>query len=74
MLYYVKSEILFQDLSIDVEGKKFIDTSELEHKKNDEKKELVFDFVGAKETGKETIITLRVTYSQMVGKLKRMNY
>ncbi len=70
MLYYVKSEILFQDLSIDVEGKKFIDTSELEHKKNDEKKELVFDFVGAKETGKETIITLRVTYSQNGRKTK----
>jgi len=68
MLYYVKSEILFQDLDVEVNGRKyFIDTSDLEHSKNDEKKELVFIY---SETDSSNKINLKVTYSQRGSKTK----
>jgi len=43
MLYYVKSDKIFKDLEIEIEGKKFaFDVSNMEGKKANEKKELVY--------------------------------
>lgn len=44
MLYYVKSDKIFKDLEIDIEGKKYIfDVSNMEGKKANEKKSLVYE-------------------------------
>ncbi|QQY79705.1 adenine specific DNA methylase Mod [Keratinibaculum paraultunense] len=43
MLYYVKTDILYQDIEFEVDGiDYYFDVSKLEHKKNNEKKEIVF--------------------------------
>lgn len=43
-LYYVKTERLFQDLTVEIRADWFVfSVAELEHKKNNEKKDLVFD-------------------------------
>ena len=47
---YVKSDYLFKSMYIEVDGYKFFfDTSTLEYKKNDEKRELLYEFVGIKD-------------------------
>jgi adenine-specific DNA-methyltransferase len=47
---YVKSDYLFKSMHIEVDGYKFFfDTSTLEYKKNDEKRELLYEFVGIKD-------------------------
>jgi len=47
---YVKSDYLFKSMHIEVDGYKFFfDTSKLEYKKNDEKRELLYEFVGIKD-------------------------
>jgi adenine-specific DNA-methyltransferase len=47
---YVKSDYLFKSMHIEVdEYKFFFDTSTLEYKKNDEKRELLYEFVGIKD-------------------------
>ncbi|MCX8158609.1 MAG: site-specific DNA-methyltransferase, partial [Candidatus Diapherotrites archaeon] len=62
MLYYVKTDRLFKSLQVEVDGFKFFfDVSELEHKKNNEKRELIYSFKEKKEDG--TII-LKVLYSE----------
>lgn len=44
MLYYVKSDKIFKDLEIEIEGKKYIfDVSNMEGKKANEKKNLVYE-------------------------------
>lgn len=54
MLYYVKSDILFQSIyvkSADEDGLNYVfyfDVGELQNKQNNEKKELVFEYVGSK--------------------------
>jgi len=43
---YVKSDYLFRSMHIEIDGYKFFfDTSALEYKKNDEKRELLYEFV-----------------------------
>ena len=47
---YVKSDYLFKSMHIEVDGYKFFfDTSTLEYKKNDEKRELFYEFIGMKD-------------------------
>jgi len=47
---YVKSDYLFKSMNVEVDGYKFFfDTSALEYKKNDEKRELLYEFVGIKD-------------------------
>jgi hypothetical protein len=47
---YVKSDYLFKSMYIEIDGYKFFfDTSTLEYKKNDEKRELLYEFVGMKD-------------------------
>lgn len=61
MLYYVKTDILFKSMEISFEDFKFyIDASEIEHKKNNERREVIFDFVKCKE---DKSIVLKASYS-----------
>jgi len=47
---YVKSDYFFKSMHIEIDGYKFFfDTSTLEYKKNDEKRELLYEFVGIKD-------------------------
>ncbi len=62
MLYYVKTDRLFRDLSVEVDGRKFFfDCTALTHKKANEKRELVFAL--DKVEGEGTI-RLVVSYSE----------
>jgi adenine-specific DNA-methyltransferase len=62
MLYYVKTDRLFRDLKVEVDGRNFFfDCTNLEHKKANEKRELVFAFDKIEKDG---AIRLGVTYSE----------
>ena len=67
MLYYVKTEKNYKSLEIKIKGingediKFYFDVSELEHKKANEKKEIMFQF---KEIDKDKRIVLRCIYSE----------
>ena len=62
MLYYVKTDRLFKNLEVEFEGKRFFfDVSKLEHKKANEKRELVYSF---KERRKDDTLVFTVTYSE----------
>jgi len=51
-LYYVKTDRLFQNMEIEVEGQRFaFDVSNLEHKKSNEKRSLVYDFADRRADG-----------------------
>ncbi len=81
MLYYVKSDILFKSIEVEVEDDYknkhyfFFDVGELEQKQNNEKKELVFKFKEVRkekaENGDEKIVVvLSVEYSERGSKTK----
>ena len=62
MLYYVKSDRLFRDLKVEEDGQKFFfDCTHLEHKKNNEKRALIFSFDQVEPDG---TVRLGVTYSE----------
>ena len=62
MLYYVKTDRIFRDLKVTVEDQIFFfDCTALEHKKANEKRELVFTFQGLEKDG---AIRLAVTHSE----------
>ena len=71
MLYYVKSDVLVRSMPVELseEGKPqntrrfYFDASEVEHKKNNEKREFVFSFTEVKRTAKGKEIHLKVSYS-----------
>jgi adenine specific DNA methylase Mod len=70
MLYYVKTERLFKNMELEDEDIIYIfDVAELEHKKSNEKKDLVFDFVKAEHTDKRRIY-FSVKYSKNGSKTK----
>jgi len=65
MLYYVKSDILFQNMEIAVPGisgenRFFFDVSALPGKQNNEKKELLFEFKGKRADG---VVVIAVNYA-----------
>jgi len=61
-LYYVKTDRLFRSMEFDLDGFKwYFDVSNLEHKKANEKRELVFDF---KERRSDGAFLFTVTYSE----------
>lgn len=61
-LYYVKTDRLFRSMSVEVDDFRFsFDVSTLEHKKANEKRELVFDF---KERQNDGTLVFTVTYSE----------
>jgi len=68
MLYYVKTDRLYQSLDVEVDGFKFFfDVSTLEHKKANEKRELVYEF---KEKRKDGVVAFTVSYSEKGKKTK----
>jgi len=81
MLYYIKSDILFKSIEVEVEDEKlgtfyfFFDVGELEQKQNNEKRELVFKFKEIKTEGdsenNKKVIVLTVEYSQRGTKTKK---
>ena len=61
MLYYVKTDRLFNDLKVEVDDETFFfNCSKLEHKKTNEKRQLVYTFNKVEE---DDTIHLAVTYS-----------
>lgn len=68
MLYYVKTDRLFKNLEIEIDGFKFFfDVSQLEHKKAFEKKEIIYEF---KEKRKDEVLVFNVYYSEKGRKTK----
>ncbi len=62
MLYYVKTDRLFRDLKADIDGTTFFfDCTALQHKKSNEKRELVYAFEKIENDG---VVRLVVTYSE----------
>jgi len=62
MLYYVKTDRMFRDLKVEIEGQTFFfDCSGLEHKKNNEKRQLVFDLQKVERDG---TVRMGVGYSE----------
>lgn len=62
MLYYVKTDRLFRDLKVELDGHTFFfDCTALQHKKNNEKRQLVFNFEKVERDG---TIRMGVTYSE----------
>ncbi len=68
MLYYVKTDRIFRDLKVDIDGRTFFfDCTDLRHKKANEKRELVFALDKVEQDG---AIRLGVTYSERGRKTK----
>ncbi|MCL0077706.1 site-specific DNA-methyltransferase [Peptococcaceae bacterium] len=68
MLYYVKTDRLFKNLEVNVDGYKFFfDVSTLEYKKANEKREIVFEF---KEKRRDGTFIFNVSYSERGNKTK----
>ena len=68
MLYYIKTEVLFNSLLVSVNNGSnyhfFFDVSGLEHKKSNEKKQLIYSFVEKKTEENKQIFVLKVSYSK----------
>lgn len=68
MLYYVKTDRLFKNMGIEVDDFKFFfDVSTLEHKRANEKRELVYEF---KEKRNDGVAVFNVSYSEKGKKTK----
>ena len=68
MLYYVKTDRVFNNLPVEVDGLRFFfDVSTLEHKKANEKREIVYEF---KEKRGDGVIVFNVFYSEKGKKTK----
>ncbi|HAJ33193.1 MAG TPA: site-specific DNA-methyltransferase [Candidatus Atribacteria bacterium] len=68
MLYYVKTDRLFKNLKVEVDNLKFFfDVSDLEYKRANEKKEIVYEFKNKREDG---TIVFDVYYSERGKKTK----
>jgi len=69
-LYYVKTDRIFKNMDVEIEGKKIIfDVSGLEYKKSNEKREVIYEF---SESRDEKTIVLNVQYSEK-GKKTKLN-
>jgi len=69
MLYYVKTDRIFKSMEIEVDGFKFhFDVSELEHKKSNEKRNLIYEL---KEVRKDKTLVFNVLYSERGRKTKQ---
>jgi adenine-specific DNA-methyltransferase len=68
MLYYVKTDRLFKNLEVEIDGQKFFfDVSTLEHKKANEKREIIYSL---KDTRKDGAIVFSVAHSEKGKKTK----
>jgi adenine specific DNA methylase Mod len=71
MLYYVKSDILFQSMNVDVDSYYFyFNVGTLANKQNNEKKEIVFDYKDIQEIENKKQFVFEVAYSQNGAKTK----
>ncbi|MEA3450493.1 MAG: site-specific DNA-methyltransferase, partial [Bacteroidota bacterium] len=73
MLYYVKTERLYQNMDFQDEDNLIwyhFDVSELEHKKNNEKKELIFEYANSHFEDNKREIFFKVKYSKNGSKTK----
>ncbi|MCX7837753.1 MAG: site-specific DNA-methyltransferase, partial [candidate division WOR-3 bacterium] len=62
MLYYVKTDRLFKNMEVEIDGHKFFfDVSTLEYKKANEKREIIYEF---KEKRNDGVIVFNVLYSE----------
>ena len=72
MLYYVKSDVLVRSMPVKLEDKDnpectrrfYFDASEVEHKKNNERREFIFEFAKGERTTEGPVVHLQVAYSQ----------
>jgi len=70
MLYYVKTDRLFKNLEVEIDKYKFfLDVSNLEHKRANEKREIIFEF---KEKRNDGVLIFNVYYSER-GKKTKIN-
>jgi len=68
MLYYVKTDRLFNNLEIEIDGLKFFfDVSVLQHKKANEKRQIIYEFKKKRNDG---VLVFTVTYSERGRKTK----
>jgi hypothetical protein len=68
MLYYVKTDRLFHNLETEVDGLRFyFDVATLEHKKANEKRALIFNFVERRDDG---VLVFAVDYSERGSKTR----
>lgn len=68
MLYYVKTDRLFKNLDVELEGIKFFfDVSTLEHKRANEKRKIIYSF---KEKRKDGALVFSVAYTEKGRKTK----
>ena len=68
MLYYVKTDRIFRSLGAEVDGFKFwFDASQIEHKRANEKRNLVFSYKEARSDG---TLVFTITYSERGRKTK----
>lgn len=68
MLYYVKTDRLFRNLEIELDGTRFFfDVSTLEHKRANEKREIIYEFKAKRNDG---TLVFTVTYSENGRKTK----
>jgi adenine-specific DNA-methyltransferase len=68
MLYYVKTDRIFKSIPVEFDNLKFyFDASEIEHKKSNEKRELIYEL---KEIKDDNIIVFNVLYSERGKKTK----
>ena len=78
MLYYVKSDVLVRSMPVTLseEGKPqntrrfYFDASEVEHKKNNERREFIFAFGEVKREKEGRVVHLKVAYSSKGRKTK----
>ena len=72
MLYYVKSDIMVRSMPVKLEDKVhsthkklfYFDASQIENKRNNERREFVFEFTKAEKTADGNVVHLKVSYSQ----------
>ena len=70
MLYYVKTDRLFKNLETEIDGFKFFfDVSNLEYKRANEKKEIIYEFKNVNDDG---VIIFNVFYSER-GKITKID-
>ncbi|MEM0325309.1 MAG: site-specific DNA-methyltransferase [Candidatus Aenigmatarchaeota archaeon] len=62
MLYYVKTDRLFKSMNVEIDGFKFFfDVSNLQHKKANEKREIIYEFKEKRDNGE---IVFNVSYKE----------
>lgn len=70
MLYYVKSDILFQSINVDIDDEQwqtykfYFDVWKLEQQQNNEKKEIIFEYRETQQEENQNIYVFDVMYSE----------